>query len=214
MSGMSGMASTFSIDTSVTLFFTEWKTSTPAAYVFTIFFLFVIGIFNRFLGALKSQLEQRWKEQQQYNAVYEASTGHARYKHERQGSLISALAHKRNWSRTVRPTPPRLDEEEQETNPLSPTPVEYGENAHQLTEPTRKKVFWTASAPWSIRRDGIRALLEFSRALIGYILMLAVMTYNVGFLFAVTGSVLLGEFVFGRYMQGGNKGWQEGGCHE
>jgi hypothetical protein len=45
--------------------------------------------------------------------------------------------------------------------------------------------------------------------------MLAVMTYNVGFFFAVTGSVLLGEFIFGRFMQGsGNKGWQEGGCHE
>lgn len=43
--------------------------------------------------------------------------------------------------------------------------------------------------------------------------MLAVMTYNVGFLFAVTGSVLLGELAFGRYTQSGS-GWQEGGCHE
>ena len=43
--------------------------------------------------------------------------------------------------------------------------------------------------------------------------MLAVMTYNVGFLFAVTGSVLLGELIFGRYTQG-SRGWQEGECHE
>jgi len=45
--------------------------------------------------------------------------------------------------------------------------------------------------------------------------MLAVMTYNVGFFFAVTGSVLLGELAFGRYTHSGNGGsWQEGGCHE
>jgi hypothetical protein len=29
--------------------------------------------------------------------------------------------------------------------------------------------------------------------------MLAVMTYQLGFFFAVTGSVLIGELVFGRY---------------
>jgi hypothetical protein len=45
--------------------------------------------------------------------------------------------------------------------------------------------------------------------------MLAVMTYNVGFFFTVTGSVLLGELAFGRYTHSGSSGaWQEGGCHE
>jgi hypothetical protein len=68
------------------------------------------------------------------------------------------------------------------------------------------------------------------RALVGYILyvpvthvdrvptrltthrMLAVMSYNVGFLFAVTGSVLLGEMVFGRYTRG-SANLAEDGCH-
>jgi hypothetical protein len=42
--------------------------------------------------------------------------------------------------------------------------------------------------------------------------MLAVMTYNIGFLFAVTGSVLLGEMMFGRYTRG-SAGLAEDGCH-
>ncbi|KAF2866392.1 Ctr copper transporter family-domain-containing protein [Massariosphaeria phaeospora] len=202
------MSSTFSINTHVTLFFTDWTTTTPAAYAFTILFLFCLGLLNRFLGALKTQLERRWGEPQVRAPpppLREKSvTSHA---HTR--------GHSRSWSRRLRPEPPlRLEDEEQETVPLSPAPVESEMLA--LAEPDRgagKRGFWIPSGPWGIRRDGARALLEFSRALIGYVLMLAVMTYNVGFFFAVTGSVLLGELAFGRYTPGA-KGWQEGGCHE
>jgi hypothetical protein len=44
--------------------------------------------------------------------------------------------------------------------------------------------------------------------------MLAVMTFNVGFLFAVLGGVLVGEMLFGRYSVVGGAEWGEGGCHE
>jgi hypothetical protein len=169
MDAKSVMASTFSIDTHVTLLFTDWKTSTPAAYIFTIFFLFALGIFNRFLGALKSQLEQRWKDRQQYTSV-ENIAGHSRHVHERQKSLSEALGHKRKWSRTLRPAPPRLDEEEQESEPLSPAPVDLAPHVDEKSGGGGQQRFWTPSTPWSIKRDGIRAILEFVRALIGYIL--------------------------------------------
>ena len=42
--------------------------------------------------------------------------------------------------------------------------------------------------------------------------MLAVMTFNVGVLFAVVGGILVGELVLGRYSAGGS-GWDEGSCH-
>lgn len=118
----------------------------------------------------------------------------------------------------MRPQPVRLDdpERELESEPLSPAPPQMRAEAEEVEKPVAKKPskkLWVASAPWSVKEDGIRASLEFIRALIGYVLMLAVMTYNVGFLFAVTGSVLLGELIFGRYTQG-SRGWQEGGCHE
>jgi hypothetical protein len=43
--------------------------------------------------------------------------------------------------------------------------------------------------------------------------MLAVMTFNVGFLFAILFGVMIGEFFLGRYSMGA-KSWSEGGCHE
>lgn len=43
--------------------------------------------------------------------------------------------------------------------------------------------------------------------------MLAVMTFNVGVLFAVVGGILVGELFLGRYSAGGSAGWDEGSCH-
>jgi hypothetical protein len=57
------MSSTFSGSTRVTLWFTEWTTTTTTTYVLTLFFLFSLGIVNRFLGALKTQLEVKWNVQ-------------------------------------------------------------------------------------------------------------------------------------------------------
>ena len=45
--------------------------------------------------------------------------------------------------------------------------------------------------------------------------MLAVMTYDVGFFFAVTSSVLFGELAFGRYTYSDHNGQRrEEDCHE
>ncbi|KAF2473684.1 uncharacterized protein BDR25DRAFT_323444 [Lindgomyces ingoldianus] len=225
MSGIGSMSSTFSTNTRVTLFFTEWTTTTPATYILTVFFLFFLGLLNRFLGALKTQLERRWKEQQSTHLHQEGLT----LTEEDAGGVKRRLedihGHVRKWSQALRPLNLRLEDKDEESEPLSPTPlgrIPKGDSC--ATEDTvvqtnlslpggGRKGLWIPSAAWSFKRDGVRALLEFIRALIGYILMLAVMTYNVGFLFAVTGSVLLGEMVFGRYTQSGS-GWQEGGCHE
>jgi len=65
--------------------------------------------------------------------------------------------------------PPRLDEEEQEFEPLSPAPVDLAPLANEKSD-RGPQGFWRPSAPWSVSRDGIRAVLEFVRALIGYIL--------------------------------------------
>ncbi|KFZ01588.1 hypothetical protein V500_00684 [Pseudogymnoascus sp. VKM F-4518 (FW-2643)] len=72
---------------------------------------------------------------------------------------------------------------------------------------------WQPSVRWSVKKDGLRAVMEFTRAFIGYILMLAVMTLNLGIFFTVLGGILVGELIFGRYTQGYG-GWQEGACHD
>ncbi|KAL3458271.1 Ctr copper transporter family-domain-containing protein [Aspergillus heterothallicus] len=71
---------------------------------------------------------------------------------------------------------------------------------------------WTASAPWRLKQDGSRAILEGVRAFIGYILMLAVMTLNVGVFIAVLAGIVFGELVLGRYMR--HSVWEDGACHD
>ncbi|KAF1852031.1 uncharacterized protein K460DRAFT_269665 [Cucurbitaria berberidis CBS 394.84] len=207
MSAM-GMSSTFSASTRVTLWFTDWTTTTTATYVLTIFFLCFLGIFNRFLGALKSQLEMKWSAQRDSTTTSVATPSGEKPEE------TTNRRHARQWSRKLRSEPIRLEDQDgQETEPLSPVPqlshTEEGGTKRQMSASRR---FWVANAPWSVKKDGISAALEFLRALIGYILMLAVMTYNIGFLFAVTGSVLLGEMVFGRYTRG-SASLAEDGCH-
>lgn len=157
---------------------------------------------------MKSQLEKKWRAQHDS----ESASVHIASAEKRLETGIRG--HARQWSRKLRPEPIRLEEmHRQETEPLSPAPPPNHpqEEAIQYNQDASRK-FWVANAAWSIRRDGISATLEFVRALIGYILMLAVMTYNIGFLFAVTGSVLLGELVFGRYTRGSTS-LAEDGCH-
>lgn len=167
MAGMSGMSSTFSSSTRVTLWFTDWTTTSTTAYVLTIFFLFFLGIFNLFLRALKSQLERKWKTKHtpQTTSLQQQSAG-------RKPGESGFRGHARQWSRKLRPEPVRLeDEEEKETQPLSPAPQPNNadkSSSGRLSAPRR--AFWVANAPWSIKNDSISASLEFIRALIGYVL--------------------------------------------
>lgn len=73
----------------------------------------------------------------------------------------------------MRPQPVRLNdpERELESEPLSPAPPQaVGDEVEKPVARKPSKKLWVPSAPWSIKEDGIRALLEFIRALIGYVL--------------------------------------------
>jgi hypothetical protein len=143
---MTGMSSSFSTDTRVTLWFPEWTTTTPAAYAFTLIFLFSLGIFNRFLAALRAQLDRRWKTE-----VNSAA----------QQSATAAYGDEDDARRLLTPA---LSGQEDEQN------EKYKET---------NRSFWVPVAPFSVKRDGVRALLEFTRVLIAYVLY-------VGLLFCFT----------------------------
>ncbi|KAI5921891.1 Ctr copper transporter family-domain-containing protein [Camillea tinctor] len=53
--------------------------------------------------------------------------------------------------------------------------------------------------PWRLSVDPLRALLDTLIAGVGYLLMLAVMTLNVGYFLAVLGGTFLGSLLVGRY---------------
>ncbi|TVY82661.1 hypothetical protein LSUE1_G002014 [Lachnellula suecica] len=56
-----------------------------------------------------------------------------------------------------------------------------------------------AVRPWRITTDPVRAAMDTVIAGIGYLLMLAVMTLNVGYFLSVLGGTFLGSLALGRY---------------
>lgn len=61
---------------------------------------------------------------------------------------------------------------------------------------------WRGPLPWRFSVDLPRALLFLCIAGVGYLLMLAVMTLNVGYFCSVLAGTFLGELAFGRYNEG------------
>lgn len=59
-----------------------------------------------------------------------------------------------------------------------------------------------SAPPFKWRYDIPRTLIAGLEAFTGYLLMLAVMTFDVGYFFAAIGGIMLGELVFGRYIVG------------
>lgn len=150
VSGMT-MAMTFSAGTRVTFLFDGWTTTSTGAYVGAILLLFALSVIHRFLGSLRVQLENKWHEQ---------------HPHDEEAS--AADSQRKRWSLGKRTRPTKYIDEDgaQETEPLSPR-VPVGAGSHQDVGPT---AFWTPSGPWNWRRDGLRAVLEFIRAMLGYLL--------------------------------------------
>ncbi|ORY67596.1 Ctr copper transporter [Pseudomassariella vexata] len=83
-----------------------------------------------------------------------------------------------------RPAPDRL--------PLSD---EYGDKE---SVGTRMKATWS-SHPFRVATESSRAVFEVLVGGVAYLLMLAVMTLNVGYFLSVLGGIFLGTFVCGRF---------------
>ncbi|KAI5862494.1 Ctr copper transporter family-domain-containing protein [Durotheca rogersii] len=65
----------------------------------------------------------------------------------------------------------------------------------------RLRARWRAR-PFRVAAEAARALLELLIAGVGYLLMLAVMTMNVGYFLSVLGGIFLGTFLVGRFGSG------------
>lgn len=160
------MPAVFSTSTEITILFTGWTTSTTTQYVCTLTFLFLLAIFNRFLGALKFQLERSWSQ------------------HTSPPTLLLAPVNARQNIRKAKlsPLPDYMrihgDEDEEETLPVPNNNETRSTSMRSLKRyGPRKRMSltcmlpsWKASGTWSLRKDGTRALLECVRALIGYFL--------------------------------------------
>jgi hypothetical protein len=155
------MPAVFSTSTQITVLFTGWTTSTATQYVLTLVFLFLLAILNRFLSALKFQLEQSW--------AHNDSTR----------TLNPAPIHRRDIQKAKRsplPTYMRVNrnEDPEEESPLNDDTDKI--TTGLLEKDSRKRVSlkqlfsWKASGHWSLWTDGTRALIESVRASIGFLL--------------------------------------------
>ncbi|KAJ5081702.1 hypothetical protein NUU61_009966 [Penicillium alfredii] len=212
------MSSVFTTNTKITLLFAGWTTTSLTQYILTLVCLFLLAIFNRFLGALKFQLERAWSHQEAGLPSINLNGTHRQQRSIPKAKLSplplyintaqaeETAAAEDSWSVTYN----SLDRRRSSTTGL----IEHSSPRNRLIFSWRHLLPpWKATGAWSFRKDGTRALLELVRALVGYFLMLAVMSFNVGVLIAVLLGILCGELALGRF-SGGLSAWQESVCHD
>ncbi|EPS31138.1 putative copper transporter crmD [Penicillium oxalicum] len=210
------MPMVFTFSTKVTILFSWWSTSTVVSYVISLFFLILLALFNRFLGILKLQLDR--------------TPTHSHYKPSDVPKLsLPPSRWTQNQSSKDRgsPLPPQLEVNHDtdghaafpSTPSLGPTPHLYSDQreqeSHGVDSHPRFDHSLRPHRKWNWSQDIIGSMLEGVRALTGYALMLAVMTYNVGILCAVIMGIVIGEVFLGRFsIPTPSSRWQDRACHD
>ncbi|RLL97941.1 hypothetical protein CFD26_104719 [Aspergillus turcosus] len=204
------MSTVFNTSTQITLFFRGWTTTTATSYTFTLIFLFALAVFNRVLGVLKFQLDAKHIETAEKGVRFpklQLPTARRR-RHavpkDRMSPLPRYMAVAENDPENEAPFlgPDHERERTRDGHGLLFSPTQEPDG------PLAQRRWWSACRRWSWRRDGTSSLLEGLRALVGYALMLAVMTFNVGVFCAVVGGIIVGELFLGRYANPSST-WQD-----
>lgn len=167
MGGMS-MSTIFNTNTHVTLFFTGWTTTTVASYIGTIICLFLLTVFNRFLGAVKFQTEQAWLEQTRKMNILPPMRNSRLFVKAKLSPVPTSMA--RDNDLECDPLTSLTDGELSNKWPISKVQNQW----YQCMSLRRIFGDWQPSARWSVKKDVLRAVMEFSRAFIGYILYVVI----------------------------------------
>ncbi|KAK4569648.1 hypothetical protein LTR86_003413 [Recurvomyces mirabilis] len=185
MSGMDGMSSDNSSSMSMTmemvfanarntpLFSKSWAPSSTGGYAGTCIFLIVLAVISRLMVAYRARLEQSWHDKAINRRYIMVAGQQAEPDRERQ-----AIGKGGEKVEEAVLTANGLDER-----------VKVVKSARRALE----------GKPWRFTTDLPRASLYTVDAGVKYLLMLAVMTMNVGYFLSVLGGLFLGELAVGRY---------------
>lgn len=167
--GMMMMMSIFQNDPKTPLYATGWTPKNTAGYAATIIFLILLAVVFRCLLAAKAWQEARWLDAE-LKRRYVVVNG--RLPMAERAASVDSLA---KQPRAV----------------LSSNGVE--EDVVVVKKHT------TGPRPWRLSVDPLRAVIDTVIAGTGYLLMLAVMTMNIGYFLAVLGGTFLGSLAVGRF---------------
>ncbi|KAK4948964.1 hypothetical protein LTR10_012337 [Elasticomyces elasticus] len=167
-----GMNMAFTTGLKTPLYSLDWTPSTTGGYAGTCIFLIVLAVISRLLLAYRHVLENKWHDRA-VNRRYIMVAGQSEADRERQ-----AMGSGGEKSEEAVLTSNGLDERV------------------KVVKSPRSRVQGT---PWRFSTDLPRASLFTLNAGIGYLLMLAVMTLNVGYFLSVLAGLFLGELIMGRY---------------
>ncbi|KAL4959207.1 copper transporter family protein [Aspergillus stella-maris] len=236
------MPTIFISSTHVTLFFSVWTTTSMTTYFLSLLGLFLLAILNRFLAVLRAQLQIPSQPLSTSSAQHVPVLNPQRTRRRRPATGFSkarlsplplhiqtdrdefedAPSYPFSSSRQQEDEEEEIEENDYDHDVEEASRICLDKKKHQPMGSRRMRLqqklsdifrHWAPTAPWSCRVDGGRGLLEALRAFIGYILMLAVMTFNVGIFCAVLAGILVGEIVLGRHTPHSVDGWQDGACH-
>lgn len=171
--GGMAMSAIFTGGTHIVLFFPGWETSSLASYLIALLLLFALAWFNRFLAALRSQLDVKSRLASRVPGVPLMEPPPRGRK--------SNLRFKERMSPLPLYTELNKDGDDSGTQSLSPASLSRpdGEGDGLIAGPNPSGRSWSllslcglgkVSQPWSWRRKALRALLEGVRALLGYLL--------------------------------------------
>ncbi|KAG9926995.1 Ctr copper transporter, partial [Aureobasidium melanogenum] len=173
MSGMGSMSMVFTTVHNTPLYSKAWTPTSTGAYAGTCIFLIVLAIISRLLQAWRHTLEQKFHDKamkRRYVVV--------RGEQEGEQSLDESEAAKEISEKQAILTSRGLDEK-----------------VRVITATSRSK----ETTPWRITTELPRACVYTLQAGLGYLLMLAVMTLNVGYFLSVLAGLFVGELAIGRY---------------
>ncbi|KAG9528620.1 Ctr copper transporter [Aureobasidium sp. EXF-12298] len=173
MSGMGSMSMVFTTAHNTPLYSKAWTPTSTGAYAGTCIFLIVLAVISRLLQAWRHTLEQKFHDKamkRRYVVV--------RGEQEGEQSLDESEAAKEISEKQAILTSRGLDEK-----------------VRVITATSRSK----ETTPWRITTELPRACVYTLQAGLGYLLMLAVMTLNVGYFLSVLAGLFVGELAIGRY---------------
>ncbi|KAK5130326.1 hypothetical protein LTR08_002212 [Meristemomyces frigidus] len=171
-SDSSSMAMVFTNDHSTPLFSTAWTPSSTGGYAGTCIFLMLLAIISRLLVAYRHRIESKWHDKA-INRRYVFVAGETEVDRERQ-----AIGKGGEKAQEATLTARGMDERVKVVKAV-------GRGLEAM--------------PWRFSTDLPRACIFTVQAGVGYLLMLAVMTLNVGYFLSVLAGLFIGELAIGRY---------------